>query len=424
VSSRSAWPAVRLGELLSDIQPGFACGVHNSNGSGLPHLRPMNVSTEGRIDRSETKFIRPELASRTERRLQDGDVLFNNTNSPELVGKTALFSDKDQPAFSNHMTRLRADEARVVPAFLALALHQAWRDGWYLAHCNNHVSQASISRSVLQSLAIPLPPVDIQRQICSLHDLIAEGRRSSATHLAAARRALARFRQSVLTAGCSGRLTDDWRARQGREDSDLPAGWRDVSFGEVCQRVTVGYVGKMISEYRPTGIPFLRSQNVRELRFDRKGLKFISAEFHSRIAKSALQPGDIVVVRSGFVGTACVIPPDLPEANCSDLVIARPGPDLRPAYGAIYINSGRMKAHISDVKVGSAQSHFNTKSMHAAPLLLPPADEQDEIVRRVNLMLAGASTLDTHVTRTDSGLDLAMRTILAHAFTNQSATDE
>ena len=189
----------------------------------------------------------------------------------------------------------------------------------------------------------------------------------------------------------------------------------------MCLRVTVGHVGKMVSEYRSQGIPFLRSMNVRELKFNRTGLKFISPEFHRRLAKSALRPGDIVVVRSGFVGTACVIPPDLAQSNCSDLVIARPGPDLRADYGAIYINSGRMKAHIAEVKVGSAQSHFNTKSMHSAPLRLPPVDEQDEIVRRVNFMLAGASGLETRISRVESSLDLATRSILARALNAHSA---
>ena len=113
MSNASSWPIVKLGSILTDIQPGFASGKHNSQGTGLPHLRPMNVSTNGQIDRSVVKSIDPRLADRPARRLQSGDVLFNNTNSPELVGKTALFIDPDEPAFSNHMTRLRTNPSRV-----------------------------------------------------------------------------------------------------------------------------------------------------------------------------------------------------------------------------------------------------------------------------------------------------------------------
>lgn len=140
----SDWPTVELGTLLTDIQPGFASGRHNSDGCGIPHFRPMNVSTEGRIERSVMKYIDPSTG-RPEIRLRRGDILFNNTNSAELVGKTALFDGEDSPAFSNHMTRLRVDETRLDACFTALMLHQAWREGWFAAHCNHHPASAVMS---------------------------------------------------------------------------------------------------------------------------------------------------------------------------------------------------------------------------------------------------------------------------------------
>jgi type I restriction enzyme S subunit len=91
----------------------------------------------------------------------------------------------------------------------------------------------------------------------------------------------------------------------------------------------------MVDQYLAKGAPFLRSLNVRELRFELEKLKFISRDFHERLRKSALSPGDIVVVRSGFVGIACVVPDELKEANCSDLVIARPGPVGCRQLGAV-----------------------------------------------------------------------------------------
>ena len=80
----------------------------------------------------------------------------------------------------------------------------------------------------------------------------------------------------------------------------------------------------MASEYVKIGIPFLRSLNIRPFRIDASDIKFISRKFHERLKKSALRPGDVVVVRTGEPGTAAVIPESLPEANCSDVVIVRP----------------------------------------------------------------------------------------------------
>lgn len=99
---------------------------------------------------------------------------------------------------------------------------------------------------------------------------------------------------------------------------------RKVILEDVCDEITVGHVGPMADSYLPTGIPFLRSQNVRPFKFDPKEIKYVSPEFHAKLKKSALKPGDVVVTRTGAnVGQCCIIPKDLDVANCSDLVILR-----------------------------------------------------------------------------------------------------
>jgi type I restriction enzyme S subunit len=78
---------------------------------------------------------------------------------------------------------------------------------------------------------------------------------------------------------------------------------RKVKLKEVCREITVGHVGPMAEEYVEVGIPFLRSQNISPYRLDYANLKFISEDFHKRLKKSALTPGDVVVVRTGYPGT-------------------------------------------------------------------------------------------------------------------------
>ena len=140
----------------------------------------------------------------------------------------------------------------------------------------------------------------------------------------------------------------------------LRALWPLVRLEEVCEYITVGHVGPMINEYAATGIPFLRSQNVRPFRFDSSALKYISPTFHARLRKSALRPNDVVVTRSGAnVGQCCVIPGHLTEANCSDLVIFRPSERIDPYFLMYVLNSDWGRATISGGAVGAAQHHFN-----------------------------------------------------------------
>ena len=166
-----------------------------------------------------------------------------------------------------------------------------------------------------------------------------------------------------------GRKGRDWS--QGASSHHAPAfepplGWSWTTIDGTALRVTVGDVGPMRDQYVPDGVPFLRSQNVRANKFREEGLIYISPGFHQKIIKSALAPGDVVVVRSGNVGTACVIPPTIKEANCSDLVIIQKPECVLPEFLCFYLNS-LAAAHVEAGSVGVALTHFNTKSVATMP---------------------------------------------------------
>lgn len=142
----------------------------------------------------------------------------------------------------------------------------------------------------------------------------------------------------------------------------------------------MGHVGPMASEYVPDGIPFLRSQDIAPFRIRREDLREVSPEFHGQLQKSALSPGDVVIVRTGRPGTAAVIPDDLPVANCADLVIVRPGPELDARFLAYYINTAAQH-YVAAHLVGAVQQHFNVASAKALDLVIPSITEQRRIVQ-------------------------------------------
>ena len=135
----------------------------------------------------------------------------------------------------------------------------------------------------------------------------------------------------------------------------------------------------MAGEYQESGIPFLRSLNITPFRLSSRELKFIDRKFHERLSKSALKPGDVAVVRTGYPGTACVIPKDLGEANCSDLVLITPGPELNPYFLAAIFNSTFGRELVGGNLVGAAQQHFNITTAKELKLLMPLKATQDKI---------------------------------------------
>ena len=154
--------------------------------------------------------------------------------------------------------------------------------------------------------------------------------------------------------------------------------WHEVLLEDVADELTVGHVGPMASEYVPNGIPFLRSQNVESLRINTKDLKFITPEFHTRLRKSQLKPGDVVIVRTGKPGACSVVPEWLPDSNCSDLVIVRCGKQLNNRFLAYYVNTVASR-HVAAHLVGAVQQHFNVGSARMLRINLPPISQQTAI---------------------------------------------
>jgi Restriction endonuclease S subunits len=156
------WVWTRIGEVANEVNPGFPSGKHNKEGKGIPHLRPMNINIKGEIDLSEVKYVQPENYDR----LLKWDVLFNNTNSPKLLGKTAYIKEDTNWAYSNHMTRIRLNTSLLNSAWISYTLHTLFLSGFFEMRCTHHVNQASINSTFLaEKVIIPLPPLPEQHRI-------------------------------------------------------------------------------------------------------------------------------------------------------------------------------------------------------------------------------------------------------------------
>ena len=206
IDPASRWIEKPLGEIVDSIRPGFPCGDHNRKGIGVPHLRPMNISPKGEIDMSDVKFVDEEFEP-----LKEGDVLFNNTNSPVWVGKTAYINRDQKWAYSNHMTRLRGFDDGIDPKWIAYWLSALQTFGYFQLHCRNHVNQASIGVSFLEDLSVPLPSLEEQRDIVAKIEELFSNLDAGVDGLQTAQKQLERYRLSVLQAAVEGRLTAQWR---------------------------------------------------------------------------------------------------------------------------------------------------------------------------------------------------------------------
>jgi type I restriction enzyme S subunit len=160
------WQWVKFGDIIAESQPGFASGQRDSN--GVIQLRMNNVDTRGNLVWDEFLRVPANKEAIEKFSLKIGDVVFNNTNSTELVGKSALFTGHEEPiTYSNHFTRLRTKPDVADPGFITFWLISQWQAKTFENICNRWIGQSAVKTDKLFALEIPLPPLDEQRRIAS-----------------------------------------------------------------------------------------------------------------------------------------------------------------------------------------------------------------------------------------------------------------
>lgn len=381
----------------------------------------LTATTSGRFDPSFFKYIDEEIPADSPLWLRDGDLLIQRANTLEYVGVAAIYRGPERTfIYPDLMMRARVNDAADVRFVLRALSTEAARRYFRSNATGTAGSMPKVNQAVVSEVPIPLAPIAEQKRIADKLDALLARVDACRQRLDRVPAILKRFRQSVLAAATSGKLTREWREERGLKRGD----WRSTTFEGVCAEITVGFVGKMADQYRPSGVPFLRSQNVRPFRFDPRELRYVSPGFHRAIPKSALRPGDVVVVRTGAPGQCCVIPQDLPESNCSDLVIVRPSPGLDSEYAVVFINSETSQSFVRSEQVGVAQSHFNVGSMKRAPIQLPSLEEQREIARRVQDLFGAARELEERSTAIRNIVDRLAPAALAKAFRGELVSQD
>lgn len=163
------WPLVKLGDVLTEARPGFASGKEAAD--GILQVRMNNITTDGSFDWTKTRRVPKIARNLNELLVQPGDILFNATNSPELVGKSACFEGLKEPiTFSNHFLRLKLKANLVHAGYLNRWLVDQWKKGIFAAVCKQWVNQATVSRDRLLAMRFSLPPLSEQRCIAAILD--------------------------------------------------------------------------------------------------------------------------------------------------------------------------------------------------------------------------------------------------------------
>jgi len=164
----------------------------------------------------------------------------------------------------------------------------------------------------------------------------------------------------------------------------IPKPWTYDSIKNFCNEITLGVVNPATPYYteQSKGIPYFRSQNVRENNLTFLNMVYIKPEFNKMHPKSVLKENDILTVQTGVkTGMTCLVPKEYEGSNCHSLLITRPDQKkLLPQYLSQFLNSSFGKKILSSLSMQSNRDHLLLADWRLLKIPLPPISEQQKII--------------------------------------------
>lgn len=391
----AGWSRAPLGQLAKQIQYGLTASA-KAGANGPRFLRITDIQ-EGRVDWAAVPSCDAGGDELSKYELRPGDIVFARTGA--TTGKSYLIRGCPRGAvFASYLIRVRPLET-ISSEFLGLF----FQSPAYWEHIAGSVSgnaQPNCNATKLASLEVPFPPLPEQKRIVEKVEALLAQVTTARERLTRVRETLKRFRQSVLAAACSGRLTEEWRANQGQapaaeaslsaladadslspadEYDDPPQGWRLAPLG----KVTANFDGRRIP---------VKSKD----RAGRHGpYPYYGASGIIDSIDEFLFEGDHLLVAEDGANLLSRSTPIAFKASGRFWVnnhahVVQPVAGIRIRFLETCVNSLDLQAYVT----GTAQPKLTQAALNALPIPVPPLDEQREIVGRVDAMLDSLSAVE------------------------------
>ena len=225
---------------------------------------------------------------------------------------------------------------------------------------NRAVMGATLNKTTLGEIDVTIPAMDRQQYIAVVLDKVS-------SLISLRKQQLAKLDELVKA-----RFVEMF----GSEDN--VKNWSCCTVADVAD-VYVGVVIKPTQYYADSGIPAFRSLNIGEMHVRNSNWIYFTQEGHQKNLKSVIQKNDVLVVRSGAPGTACVASEKYEGYNAVDIIIAHPDSSkINSSYLAMFTNMPHGMTQIQEKTGGAAQQHFNVSGYKALKIMLPPIEYQNE----------------------------------------------
>jgi len=404
---------------LVDYIPSVPTGVKSYIGK-RKYYSTGSISGKNYLPEGEYEFHnRPSRANRV---AKAGDVLqarMKGTDKPLIIQE--ILSEQ---LFSTGFLQFRP----IKDTYSNRLLFYFIRSDFFLKQKDEFATgstQVALTDSKAAKLELIVPPLNEQHRIVTKLEKLLQKVDSCKERLDKIPTILKRFRQSILSAACSGELTSDWRKKDEMiENDELPADWKWTETEKLLPKKSGIFDGPFGSnlktaDYTDSGVRVIRLENIGHLRFTDKKESYISNSKYQTLTKHTVGEGDIIF--ASFIADetrVCILPflktKAIAKADCFCL---RPKEDMinrmfftfQLASHASY-NALKEKIH------GVTRPRINTKQLRQLKIRICPLPEQSEIVRRVEALFKIADQIEERYNKARAYVDKLTQSILAKAF--------
>jgi type I restriction enzyme S subunit len=299
--------------------------------------------------------------------------------------------------------------------------------------------QSRVPKKFIEELVLPIAPLPEQKRIVAKLEKLLAKVDACRQRLEKISILLKRFRQSVLAAACSGRLTVDWREKnssvnhpnkylnhlekkdsiieQGDQFDGVPESWTELSLNKTCTKITDGE--HLTPRLSIQGIPLLSAKDVRDNFLDFLDTKFVTKEFAEKSRQRCNPEKDdiLVVSRGATVGRTSLVRTDEIFCLMGSVLLFKPNKTfIMPQMIEFFFKSPEGLSALIERSGSTAQQAIYIKDMRSLNIPVPPLAEQQEIVRRVEALFKIADRIEERYQKAKAQVDKLTQSILAKAF--------
>jgi type I restriction enzyme, S subunit len=386
---------------------------------------------------------------------RDGDVIFAKITPCMENGKAAIARNLIHGlGFGSTEFHVLRPSGSVIPEYVFYYVRQESFRRAAEAEMTGSVGQKRVPSAFLRNADFPLPLIAEQKRIVAKIEELLPKVNGVRERLIGVKEIMKRFRQSVLSAACYGRLTEDWRLKNNsaqdassllariRESfqrkgashggqaaaptegihelfrEQIPESWDVAELKWLCspgRAITYGILKP--GPHQNDGIPYIRVADFPKNCLEQSAIRKTSRTIAAQYERSSLRSGDVLLSIRGTVGRVCRVPRLLEGSNITqDTARISVHPEVSPEYVAIYLKSPMAQKTLEKAMKGVAVRGVNIGDVRALQVPIPPRTEQQEIVRRVESLFRLADKIERRVEAELSRTQKMTQAILAKAF--------